>query len=189
MLRSILTTTGLCLALASSPSARGELDSAIPLRNTAAGTYAVSGDFDGHVVAELMVDTGSSYTTMNERTLEVLRRAGKAVYLKTTRGILADGSRAEVPIYRIASLRIGNCVIPEVETAVFPGQARPILGLSALKTVAPFALSLDPPTLVLSHCAGVPPNGVHGTRNPAHPSTDKANENATEPSMAALGLR
>jgi predicted aspartyl protease len=100
-----------------------------------------------------MVDTGSSYLVINERTLASLKEKGHAEYVKKVSGLMADGSRSIVPIYRIASLSIGCCcLVRDVEAAVLPGSTRQILGLSALRKVAPFALSVEPPSLMLSNC-------------------------------------
>jgi predicted aspartyl protease len=101
-----------------------------------------------------MVDTGSGYLTINEGTLQALKRKDKARYVRKLQGVLANGSEMVVPVYTIGSVNIGgNCWLHDVEAAVFPGDARQILGLSALRKAAPFIFSVDPPSLVLSHCA------------------------------------
>lgn len=130
-------------------------DQEIPMRQTKASTFYVGGYLDGLGKVDMMVDTGSSYTTINEDALEVLRENGSATYVRDLAGIMADGSRKVVPIYRISNMGIGNgCVLHDVEAAVFPGDTRYILGLSALEQAAPFVFSMEPPTLLLSNCAG-----------------------------------
>jgi hypothetical protein len=48
-------------------------------------------------------------------------------------------SAGTVPIYRLAAITIGNdCHFHNVEAAVFPGDTRNILGLSALNKACPF---------------------------------------------------
>ena len=132
-----------------------QFDQKIPMRITKAATFYVGSYLNGYGVVEMMVDTGSSYTTINEATLKVLRERGSITYVKNLSGIMADGRRKVVPIYRISSMSIGKaCLLHNVEAAVFPGHTRNILGLSALRLAAPFAFSLKPPTLVLSNCAG-----------------------------------
>jgi predicted aspartyl protease len=131
-----------------------QFDQKIPMRITKAATFYVGSYLNGYGAVDMMVDTGSSYTTINEATLEVLRERGGVTYVKDLTGIMADGTRKVVPIYRISSVSIGKgCLLHNVEAAVFPGHTRNILGLSALKLAAPFAFSLKPPTLVLSNCA------------------------------------
>jgi len=130
-----------------------QFDKQIPMRATKASTFYVGGYLDGYGAVDMMVDTGSSYMTINESALAVLRENGSAAYVKDLTGIMADGTRKVVPIYRISNMSIGKgCSLHDVEAAVFPGHTRYILGLSALKMAAPFALSIDPPTLMLSNC-------------------------------------
>ena len=131
-----------------------QFDQQIPMRATKAATFYVGGYLDGYGAVDMMVDTGSSYTTINEAALGILRENDAVTYVKELTGIMADGTRKVVPIYRIASMSIGDgCLLHNVEAAVFPGHTRNILGLSALKLAAPFAFSLEPPTLMLSNCA------------------------------------
>lgn len=130
-----------------------QFGTAVPMSKKGTATYYVPVAFDGVAGNELMVDTGSDYVTINETTLEQLQARGKVDYVKQVGGIMADGSDVVVPIYRIANLNIGCCcIVYDVEAAVFRGTDRQILGLSALKKVAPFALSIDPAHLILSDC-------------------------------------
>ena len=116
-------------------------------------TFYVSGRIQDSPLTELMVDTGSSYMTINEDTLAALTKSKQATYVKKVSGVLADGSHIPISIYSIARVEIGaNCVISNVEAAVFPGKTRQILGLSALRKTAPFVFSIEPPRLTLSHC-------------------------------------
>ena len=72
---------------------------------------------------------------------------------KKIAAVMADGSETVVPVYRLASLKLGDgCIIRDVEAAVMPGTTTNILGLSALKKAAPFTLSLTPPALALTNC-------------------------------------
>lgn len=130
-----------------------QFDTSVPMSKKGTATYYVPVQFDGVATNELMVDTGSDYVTINETTLDLLKGDGKVEYVKQVGGTMADGSNLVVPIYRIANLNIGCCcIVHDVEAAVFKGTERQILGLSALKKVAPFALSVDPAHLILSDC-------------------------------------
>ncbi|MBK1704409.1 retropepsin-like aspartic protease [Halochromatium glycolicum] len=125
----------------------------IAMTEKSAATYYVPGSIQGYGPIELMVDTGSGYMTINEKTLAVLKRRGAVRYRKQLQGVLADGTELEVPVYTIARMRIGSeCWLEDVEAAVLPGSSRPILGLSALRRAAPFIFSVDPPSLTLSGC-------------------------------------
>ena len=127
--------------------------SKVPLFNKGATTFYVSGKVNDLHETEFMVDTGSGYSTINAQIFDDISSEGKARFVKSVVGILADGSEISMPIYRIARLNIGGgCVIRDIEFAVLPGQTRNILGLSALKKTAPFSMHVDPPTLVLSNC-------------------------------------
>lgn len=117
-----------------------------------AATFYVPGEIAGIGPIEFLVDTGSGYMMINQRTLDALVSAGEARYVKQLQGILADGSMREVPVYALARMRIGDCWLSNVEAAVFPGESRQILGLSALRKAAPFIFSIDPPALSLSGC-------------------------------------
>jgi predicted aspartyl protease len=135
------------------PAQAGELDTRVPLRDNGIATFYVEGHIHGVGVIDLLVDTGAGYTAINERTITVLKRKGLATYIKDMGARLADGSRRVVSIYRISRLNIGGaCEIRDVEVAVLPSGSRSILGLGTLKRVAPFMVSLDPPSLSLSHC-------------------------------------
>lgn len=130
----------------------------IALKTIGTSTYYVDGYIEGYGDAPLLVDTGSGYSTISESTLTRLRQTGDAVYLKKLEGIMANGSKMIVPVYRISGLVLsGKCTIPDVEVAVFPSGTRQILGLSALRKVTPFTFSIDPPSLMLSNCH---PNSV-----------------------------
>ena len=143
------------LLLCCSISYAADFDHSIPMHDKGVSTYYITGKIDGLGAVEFMVDTGSGYMTINERTLDVLKTAGTATYVKDLHGIMADGSQRKVPVYLISQLTLGgNCELTNVEAAVFPGNTRQILGLSALKKAAPFIFSFDPPNLVLSHCTG-----------------------------------
>lgn len=127
----------------------------MPMYEKGAATYYVQGQIEGYGATEFMVDTGSGYMTINEQILSVLKQQHTARYLRKLQGVMADGSTQTVPVYELASVRIGDdCVIPKVEAAVFPGATRPILGLSALKRVAPFQFSVGPARLTLKGCRG-----------------------------------
>ena len=150
-LSTVLTLAA--LVTGGAPALAGNFDTRIPMRIGNAATFYVDGRIANLARTEFMVDTGSSITTINQPTLDRLIKQGLADYDRDLSGILADGSRLTVPVYRVASLNIGGCVLRDVETAVFDTE-RQILGLSVLNRAAPFIFSIDPPELVLSNCAG-----------------------------------
>lgn len=126
---------------------------AVTLQKHDAGTFYVHGAIEGFGELELLVDTGASYLVINEKILGALKEQGAAEYARELRGTMADGSSRQIPVYRISSLRLGSqCWIPNVEAAVFPGTARPILGMNVLTRLAPFTFSAEPPQLGLAQC-------------------------------------
>lgn len=152
----LLTASGLCAA--SGPSVE------IPMTDRGASTFYVDVQGIGTAQEPFLVDTGSSYTTINETLLAKLIEARQAKYVKDLEGILADGSRQVVPLYTIKTLMVGGgCMLSDVRAAVFPGDTRNILGLSALRAAAPFSFSFDPPRLSLANCQ-TPAGGIAGSR-------------------------
>ncbi|MET0089753.1 MAG: retroviral-like aspartic protease family protein [Candidatus Thiodiazotropha sp.] len=125
----------------------------VPMHSKGANTYYISGKIGSMPPSEFMVDTGSSYMTINESTLAELRSVSNPRYIRDLKGVLADGTEMRVPVYAVRDVMIGEeCLLEEVEVAVFPGSTRQILGLSALLKTAPFIFSTEPPQLQLSNC-------------------------------------
>ena len=135
-------------------AAQAELQTVfVPMHDKGTSTLYVRGSIGGEGEAEFMVDTGASYMALNEVTMDALREAGQARYLRKLKGMMADGRARTVPVYLVKEIAIGeHCVIRDVEVAVLPGNTRNILGLSALRKTAPFVFDLETPALGLSHC-------------------------------------
>jgi len=129
-----------------------DFNTVVPLRDIGTSTYYVEAQINGHVRQEFMLDTGSAHVVIDNTTLNQLKEKGNVEYLKDLTGKLADGSQTSVPLYRVDIMRVGQCVIRDVEVAVFPKAGRNILGLSALKKVAPISISVEPPSIKLSNC-------------------------------------
>lgn len=140
------------LAIFATITHAADFDAALPMRDAGTSTYYVEAAIGGHLTHEFMVDTGSAHVVINDELLNILKERGDAEYVKDLFGVMADGSSTSVSVYRVEVMSIGNCQIRDVEVAVFPGANRNILGLSALKKVAPIAISIEPPTLMLSNC-------------------------------------
>ena len=181
-------TLALIALLGAHKVAAEEFDHHIALNQTSAATFYVDGEIKGYGPVSLLVDTGSTYSAIDEKTLSRLQAGGNATYLKSLNGVMADGSRLKVNVYRISGITLGGeCVIRDVEAAVFPGQARPILGLSALHKVSPFIFSTDPPGLALSHCVSelADADGKAGKGQPAAAPAKAAS--SAEVAIAAEG--
>ncbi len=125
----------------------------IPMNQKRLATYYVDASLSISGDVEFMVDTGAGYTTINEHTLELLLLADNAEYVGELTGVMADGRQQHYPVYRIKRLVLGgDCVLFDVEAAVFPEKTRMLLGLTALEKAAPFVFSINPPRLSLSNC-------------------------------------
>lgn len=125
----------------------------IPLAERGASTLYVEVDVEGAGAREFLVDTGSSYSSIGPETLDVLERRGMATFVRRVGGTMADGSRQYVPIYSIDGLTVGDrCRLDDVKVAVLPGRERPILGVNALRRLAPITFSMDPPALEPGQC-------------------------------------
>ncbi|MEA3410686.1 MAG: retropepsin-like aspartic protease [Pseudomonadota bacterium] len=156
----------LALVLGSSAVAASETKQHIPLQDIGTNTYYISGNIVGSGKTRLLLDTGSGYSIISRGTLARLRANGRARYVKDLEGILADGSRKVVPVYRIPGITLGDrCHIADVDAAVLPAGSREILGLNALRKVMPMEISLEPPTLALSNCGSVTAN-AHRSGSP-----------------------
>jgi len=131
-----------------------EFGTSVSIHDKGKETYYVEGFIAGLGTVDFLVDTGSSYMTIDEEALEVLKTQGQVRYVKELIGIMADGSSKQVSVYLIEQVTVGSqCILYNVEAAVLPAKTRYILGLSALKKASPFAIHTEPlPKLVLSHC-------------------------------------
>jgi predicted aspartyl protease len=153
MSRSVLKRVVWLLLMFNTGLVFGEPFKIIPMNQKRLATYYVQASMLGSGNVEFMVDTGAGYTTINEHTLATLVEADNATYVGELTGVMADGSQQRLPVYRIKQLVLGDdCVLDNVEAAVFPRNTRMLLGLSALEKAAPFVFSTNPPSLSLSNC-------------------------------------
>lgn len=150
---SLLTGIAIGIMLVALQSRTPEFAAKVPLYDKGVATYYVEGNIHGIGEVEFLVDTGAGYTTINEETLATLKSRRLVSYSREMSGVLADGSRLRVPVYRIANINLGGCELENVEAAVFPGRTRFLLGMNALKQAAPFTFVTEPePHLALGTC-------------------------------------
>lgn len=156
MNQSLLKSVAWLFALLTTSAVVAEDFRVIPMNQKQLATYYIEASMLGSGNVEFMVDTGAGYTTINDYTLQQLLLADNAVYVGELTGVMADGTRHQLPIYRIKRLVLGtNCVLDNIEAAVFPEKTRMLLGLSALEKAAPFMFSTNPPSLSLSNCGTI----------------------------------
>lgn len=154
-MKLINTFSALAIFCIATSVCAGGISTHVPMTLKGSKTFYVSGWITGIEPTEFMVDTGSSYLTINQVTLNKLKSNGQEVdYLRDLIGVLANGDELVMPVYRIPRIVLGNsCELFDVEAVVFPGNTRQILGLSVLRRAAPFMFSVDPPELQLSNCS------------------------------------
>ena len=93
MLKLKITFLFALFVLAAIDAQAARFDQQIPMQVTKASTFYVGGYLDGFGAVDMLVDTGSSYMTINQAALEVLQKNGSVTYVKDLTGIMADGVR------------------------------------------------------------------------------------------------
>lgn len=128
-----------------------EYQSSVPMSEKDTATFYVTAMIYGQMV-DLLVDTGAGYSTLHKGIIDKLKKQGHARRTGEIEAILANGESCILPIYHIAALTLGDCLIENIEVAETPENTHNLLGLSVLRKTAPFVFSLEPAELKLSHC-------------------------------------
>jgi len=114
-------------------------------------TYYANIDIEGVGKIRTMVDTGAGYTTINEVILLQLIKQNKVKYVGKLKGVMADGREINLSLY-LVTIRIGKCVLENVEVAVFPYNTRTLLGLSVLGRFPSFKFDMKNSVLLFPRC-------------------------------------
>lgn len=123
----------------------------IPMQLVSSGAFYVKASLDSTVNTDMLLDTGSGYVSLSTETFGKIKDEPGTVFSRYITGVMADGKAARVPVYSIRELRLSEqCVLRDVEVAVFRNGTRDILGLSALRQLQPLTLQMDPPVLTAS---------------------------------------
>lgn len=177
--RLIVVVSALFVSTLTSFVSAKEFGTFVPMREKGAATYYVTTEISGVGALDFMVDTGSSFATINEETLVALVQQQRADYIRNMDGVLADGSRVTLPVFSIHSLNIGGqCTLRDIRVVVFPGKTRQILGLNALRQAAPFIFSMNPPQLILSNCISSIAEAQPGVTSPPEPPPEAAGQDS-----------
>jgi hypothetical protein len=127
----------------------------IAMKTANSGTSYVDATLAESITASFLVDTGSAMLVINQTTFKALKQSNHVQFSHEAAARLANGKLHRVDVYTVPQFRIGQrCDIGPVEVAVIK-KGNNILGMSVLKRAAPFALSIVPPTLMLSECSDV----------------------------------
>lgn len=125
----------------------------VPLSDSGAGSYSVSGTLGG-VEMEFLLDTGASMVTVSASLFkQIQNHGGMAAKVRRVGARLASGKVEVLDVYRVEHFSLGSqCDLGPVEVAVLKQGGRNLLGMNALQLAAPFAISTSPPVLGLSQC-------------------------------------
>lgn len=126
----------------------------VALEASDVGTLHVAARFDASHTTRFLLDTGSAFVVLTDETRRELQRAGKLERLRELNAVMANNASVRAPVFRVSALDLGNgCVIRDFEAVALPGARKNILGLTALKRVAPFTIQFGPDRLALT-CVG-----------------------------------
>ncbi len=144
---------GLALVLAAATAAAEGLTS-VGLTSSGVGTLHMQGEMGRGVKTEFLLDTGSAYVVLSDASRRALEAQSALVKVRHLRAVMANNATVRAAVYRVSELRLSEgCVIRDFEAVAIPGAEKDILGLSALKTVAPFTVHLDPSVMEMT-CEG-----------------------------------
>ncbi len=103
---------------------------------------------------EMLLDTGASYVALTKSTFEHLKQNREPRFSRYIFGAMANGKVEKIPLYFLDELKLAeNCVLENIEIAVFPKADKNILGLNALSRLQPFTMQFTPAILSINHCA------------------------------------
>jgi len=123
----------------------------IALTRTDVGTLHLHGRMGPGPDTEFLLDTGSAYVVLSEETRRSLERRGLLTPLRYLRALMANNTSVRAQVFRVSMLTLSNgCIVRDFEAVALPGARKNILGLSALKTVAPFTIHFSPDQLALN---------------------------------------
>lgn len=149
------------VVLAGAPAVVLATDSVV-LSSNQVGTLHVGGVLGAAGPAEFLLDTGSAYVVLSAATRARLAATGTLEQVRSLRAVLANNATVNAPVYRVRRLELtANCVVEDFEAVALPGARKNILGLSALREVAPFTVHLAPARLELT-CAAAERSAATG---------------------------
>lgn len=152
-LSSLYRTLAAIAVLVSSSPASADFDVLVPMSDSGAGNYSVSGSFGADPAAEFLIDTGAALTTISSKLFRSLQRTRSLEPVRRVAARLADGRLRAMNVYHIEDFHLGDhCSLGAIEVAVMANDGRNILGMSALAKTAPFGLHLSPAALALTRC-------------------------------------
>jgi predicted aspartyl protease len=140
-----LIRTGLAILLLTSAPAHADDTMSIDLASSGVGTLHLGARLGNQVESEFLLDTGSAFVVLSEETRKQLAAEGALTPVRRLRAVMANNATTTAQVYRVSALSVGaGCVVHDIEAVAIPGARKNILGLSALRSMAPFTVHLDP---------------------------------------------
>ncbi len=161
---------GLALAMLLANVGAAQADpTSVALEANDVGTLHVHARLDGGHAANFLLDTGSAFVVLTEATRRELEREGRLERLRDLNAVMANNASVRASVYRVSALDLGNgCVIRDFEAVALPGARKNILGLSALKRVAPFTIQFGPDRLALTCVGELADSNLTASRDAGH---------------------
>jgi clan AA aspartic protease (TIGR02281 family) len=118
----------------------------------AGGTYTVRASINGVMTLDFILDSGATDVSIPADVVMTLIRTGtidRSDFLGSRTYMLADGSTAPSPIFRIRSLRVGNREVQNVTASIGPVRSGLLLGQSFLRHFTSWSIDNGRGVLVL----------------------------------------
>jgi predicted aspartyl protease len=115
------------------PAANGRSDIAL---HTAGGTFTVPVSINGAITLDFTIDSGAADVSIPADVVMTLMRTGtidRSDFLGNRTYVMADGSTAPSPTFRIRSLRVGDHEVRNVTGSIAPVKGGLLLGQSFLR--------------------------------------------------------
>lgn len=123
----------------------------VPLQETGRGTLELAVSVDG-VEDRFLLDTGAGMLVISQGLFNAAGGPRHHQHLRKIALRLANNRIETTDVYRIESLRVGDCELGPVEAAIGASGSRNLLGLGALRGAAPLSIEMMPPTIRLQGC-------------------------------------
>lgn len=150
---SLSAITTLLIGIFLTPAAWAE-EFNLAMYQADSGNFYVQATIDNGIDTNLLLDTGSGYVSLSKATFDRISATSSPRFSRHIFGRMANGKVEKVAMYFLKKLRLAdNCVLENIEVAIFPNADRDILGLNALAKLQPFTLQLTPARLTSNTCA------------------------------------
>lgn len=127
----------------------------VPLTDTGRGTLELTVSVDG-VAGQFLLDTGAGMLMISKELFSAVGGERAHEHVRQIALRLANNRIEVTDVYRIDSLRVGDCELGPLEAAIGKAKSRNLLGLEALRGAAPLSIEMAPPSIQLHGCQKPP---------------------------------